>query len=104
MMTLGAFFAWIWLPDVQDGVDLDVDDSDDGASESGDTRGNGNRRAAVEVRAMTWYKLKNKRLEVLAGGRELAVGTGENGEGQVLGFREKMGLIPFPPWFRSGRE
>lgn len=80
MMALGAFFAWIWLPDIQDGVDLDIDDSDhDGASESGDTRMNENRRASVKVRAMTWYKLKNKKLEVLAEGRKLAVWTGEAG-------------------------
>lgn len=96
MMTLGAFFAWIWLPDVQDGVDLDDVDADE--SETGSSRGR------PRVQAMTWYKLKTKKLEVLARGRKWAVGLDGEGEGQVLGFKEKMS-IPFSDWFRkSGRK
>lgn len=92
MMALGAFFAWIWLPDVQDGVDISSDVDDDG-SESGRPR----------VKAMTWYKLKSKKLEDLARGRKSAVGKrdeeGGEGEGQILGFAGKMS-IPFSSWFR----
>lgn len=119
MMALGAFVAWIWLPDIEDGVILDGEDeegteSDTQSHRSGSEnatgtgfdnvhggnevrrRGNGRRQT---VKAMTWYKLRSKRLEVLARGRKWAVGgPGNEGEGQILGFRGKMG-VPFSEWF-----
>lgn len=102
MMALGAFFAWIWLPDVQDGVDIGNEDGEDDDVGSGSGSGSGRPR----VKPMTWYKLRSKKLEVLARGRKWAVGApdGEGGEGQVLGFSGKMS-IPFSSWFRrSGRK
>jgi len=98
-MGVGALFAWVWLPDVQDPRgDVEIttslengDRSVEGARENGFAqRGAAGTESEAQSKKGSWlekYKVPSKTLEVLAEGWEHTVE-----EGQVLGFRRNLGI------------
>jgi hypothetical protein len=98
-MGVGALFAWVWLPDVQDPRgDVEIttslengDRSVEGARENGFAqRGAAGTESEAQSKKGSWlekYKVPSKTLEVLAEGWEHTVK-----QGQVLGFRRNLGI------------
>jgi hypothetical protein len=99
-MGVGALFAWVWLPDVQDPrgeVDIATSlengvRSVEGARENGVAqRGAAGTESEAQRKKGSWlekYKVPSKTLEVLAEGWDHTVE-----HGQVLGFRRNLGLL-----------
>jgi len=105
-MGLGAIFAWVWLPDVQDPRDskkIHTSPENGTPSNGNDERGgtasepggqnvseNGQSTAGTEDTKESWldrYKVPSKPLEELAEGWKKTVERG-----QSLGFRRNLGI------------
>jgi hypothetical protein len=99
-MGVGALFAWVWLPDVQDPRgDVDIatslengDRAIEGARQNGVVqRGAAGTESEAQRKKGSWlekYKVPSKTLEVLAEGWKHTVE-----QGQELGFRRNLGLL-----------